>query len=124
MTVLTYTGTLHNGKVELPTQANLPEGSEVYVLVAPGIDKRTAQRRANGWAVNHVGNMVMASDGVLVQQADAWVWRFQVYLTSLQHEPYGPVGQIEIDANSGVVLSDRRTIEAIYKRGARFLSPT
>ena len=36
----------------------------------------------------------------------------------------GPVGQIEIDANSGAVLSDRRTIEAIYKRGARFLSPT
>ena len=41
MTILTYTGKLHNGKVELPTQVNLPEGSEVYVVVTPVVHEGT-----------------------------------------------------------------------------------
>lgn len=115
MTILTYTGKLHNGKVELPTQVNLPEGSEVYVVVTPGVEKRIAQRKANGWLVDQVGNMVMADDGVLVQRGNAWIWRFHAYLTSLTHEPDGPIGVIDIDANIGAVLSDQHTIEEMYE---------
>jgi hypothetical protein len=123
MTVLTYTGKLHNGKVELATQVNLPEGSEVYVVVSPGIEQRVAQRKANGWLVDQVGNMVMADDGVLVQRENTWIWRFHAYLTALAHEPYGPISYVDVDANSGAILSDYNTVEAMYERGARYLRP-
>ena len=123
MTILTYTGKLHNGKVELATQVNLPEGSEVYVVVSPGIEKRVAQRKANGWLVDQVGNMVMADDGVLVQRGNTWIWRFHAYLTSLAHEPYGPIGYVDVDANTGAVLSDQHTVEAMHERGARHIRP-
>ena len=121
MTILTYTGKLHKGKIELAAQVNLPEGSEVYVVVAPGIEQCIAKRKANGWLVDQIGNMVMADDGVLVQRGNTWAWRFYAYLTSLAHEPYGLVGYV--DANTGAVLSDQQTVEAMYERGARYLRP-
>lgn len=124
MTILTYTGKLHNGKVELTTQVNLPEGSEVYVVVTPGIEQRVAKRKANGWLVDRVGNMVMADDGVLVQRDNTWIWRFHAYLTSLTHESLGPIGYVDVDANTGSVLSDQQTIKAMNERGARYLSST
>lgn len=35
MAVATYSGVVHNGKIELSTPIDLPEGSEVYVLCLP-----------------------------------------------------------------------------------------
>ena len=50
MTILTYTGKLHNGKVELATQVNLPEGSEVYGVVSPGIENvLPSAKQMDGW---------------------------------------------------------------------------
>lgn len=120
MTILTYPGKLHDGKVEFTSQVDLPEGSEVYIVVSLGVEMRTAQRKANGWLVDTVGNMVMAVDGVLVQRESRWVWQFHAYLTSLTHEPYGPIGYVDVDANTGAILSDQRTIEAMRERGARY----
>ena len=113
MTILTYTGKLHNGKVELASQVDLPEGSEVYVVVAPGIEESVAKRKANGWLVDHVGNLAMADDGALVRRDNTWIWRFHAYLTSLTHEPYGPIGYVDVDANTGTILSDKHTIKAM-----------
>lgn len=123
MVTLTYPGRLHDGKVEFTSQIDLPEGSEVYIVVAPGIEMRIAQRKANGWLVDTVGNMVMAADGALVQQDSRWVWRFHAYLTALTHEPYGPIGFVDVDANTGAILSDQRAIEVMRERGARYSRP-
>jgi hypothetical protein len=121
MTTMTYTGKLHKGKVELSSPIDLPDGSEVYVVAQVGIEKHAAQRKANGWLVDHVGNLVMASDGVLVQSGNRWVWRFHAYLTSLTHEPYGPIGEVDVDANTGDILNDQQSIETIYTRGEHFV---
>ncbi len=123
MTILTYPGKLHDGKVEFTSQVDLPEGSEVYIVVSPGVEMRAAQRKANGWLVDTVGNMVMAADGVLVQRESRWVWRFHAYLTSLTHEPYGPIGNVDVDANTGAILSDQRAIEAMRERNPRYFCP-
>lgn len=123
MVTLTYPGRLHDGKVEFTSQIDLPEGSEVYIVVAPGIEMRIAQRKANGWLVDYVGNMVMAADGALVQQGSRWVWRFHAYLTAFTHEPYGPIGFVDVDANTGAILSDQRAIEVMRERGARYSRP-
>ena len=71
-----------------------------------------------------IGNMVMAGDGALIQSGDTWVWRFPAYLTSLTHEPYGPVGHVDVDANTGAILSDQQTVEAMYERGQQYIPAT
>lgn len=42
MTTMTYLGKLHDGKIELEYPLDLPEGSEVYVVVQPPLDVHAA----------------------------------------------------------------------------------
>jgi hypothetical protein len=119
MTAMTYLGRLHQGRIELDMPIDLPEGSEVYVVVKPQLDLRQAQKKANGWLVDNVGNMVMADEGMLLQSGDAWLWRFSAYVTALSHEPFGPIGQVDVDANTGAIVIDERTRQKMIQRGAK-----
>ncbi|MEX1021131.1 MAG: hypothetical protein WDZ49_15840 [Litorilinea sp.] len=121
MPAVTVSGKLHKGRVELNTPIDLPDGSEVYVVAQVGIEKQAAHRKANGWLVDHVGNLVMAGDGALVQSGDRWVWRFHAYLTSASQPPRGPVGEVDVDATTGDVLNAPQTIEMMYARGDRLI---
>lgn len=121
MPAVTFTGKLVKGKVELSSPIDLPDGSEVYVVAQVGIEKKVAHRKANGWLVDHVGNLVMADDGMLVQSGDQWVWRFHAYLTSVAQPPVGPVGEVDVDAITGDVLNDPQTIEMMYARGEQLI---
>lgn len=121
MAAVTVTGTLNKGKVELSSPIDLPDGSEVYVVAQVGIEKQAAQRKANGWLVDHVGNLVMADDGTLIQSGEGWVWRFHAYLTSISQPPRGPVGEVDVDAATGDVLNEPQTIEMMYARGERLM---
>src|SRR3954454_16080077 len=111
MTGMTFTGKLHDGKVELSAPIDLPEGSEVVVIAKPAVEMKTARRAATGWLVSYVGNLVGAMDGALIQLGDKWVWRFQAYMTSMYHEPWGPIGEVDVDANTGEVINDQKCIE-------------
>ena len=124
MTVATYPAIIRNGKIEPLAPLDLPEGSEVYIVIQPQLDKRTARKKATGWLVDHVGNLLMADDGVLLQQDDRWIWRFNAYMTSLTHDPYGPIGQVELDADTGKILNDQNSIALLYERGQHFVRPT
>jgi hypothetical protein len=63
----------------------------------------------------------MADDGVLVQKNSRWIWRFNAYMTSLTHKPRGPIGQVELDADTGKILSGANTIAMMYERGQQFI---
>lgn len=121
MTVATYPAIIRNGKVEPVTPLELPEGSEVYIVVQPKLDQRTARKKATGWLVDHVGNLLMADDGVLMHKDSRWVWRFNVYMTSLTHKRRGPIGQVELDADRGTILNDQNSITMMYERGQQFI---
>jgi hypothetical protein len=123
MIVVTYPAIIRNGKAEPLAPLDLPEGSAVYIVIQPKLDERTARKKATGWLVDHVGNLLMAADGVLVQQDERWIWRFNAYLTSLTHEPRGPIGQVEVDADTGHVLNAPTTIASMYERGQHFIHP-
>lgn len=122
MAVATYPALVRNGKIEPLAPLALPEGSTVYLIVQPEIDKRTAHRRATGWLMDHVGNLVGADDGVLVQKDNRWIWQFNAYLTSLSQARRGPIGQVELDADTGELLTDQSTVEAMYARGQAFIN--
>ena len=110
MTIPTYPGTVRQGKVQLNPDANLPEGSQVVVLAADEwaqsslLDPHLARRKANGWLVTYVGN-VMAQQPQLQQVNGNLIWRFKAFLTLRGHPPQGPVGVVDVDAYSGEVLA-------------------
>ena len=79
------------------------------------IDARTACRKATGWLVDRVGNMVMGNQPRLSD--DGQIWHVGAFVTSPRHEPYGPIGWIEVDARTGKVLSGAQTIEQLIEHG-------
>jgi hypothetical protein len=110
MTIPTYQGTVRQGKVQLNQDANLPEGSQVVVLATDEwaqsslLDPHLARRKANGWLVTYVGN-VMAQQPQLQQVEGKLAWRFKAFLTLRGHSPQGPVGMVDVDAYSGEILT-------------------
>jgi len=115
MSVTTYAGTVRNGKVESSIPLDLVEGSEVYIVVPTTMTKRVAKRKANGWLIGYVGNLLMADQGVLVQTGKEWMWRFAVYSTSLTHQPMGPIGFIEINTATGSIVNAEQTKLSLYR---------
>ena len=118
----TYFGTVRNGKVEFEPPLSLPEGSQVRITLAPVLSERQAAGKANVWLANHVGDAVGAMNGALVQLEERTVWQFEAFITGLHIDPIGPIGQIEVDADTGEVLSSPETAEAMIDRG-RHLAP-
>jgi hypothetical protein len=117
MTVLTqYQGVVRRGRIELPAQTELPEGSQVLVIVTgptPLVEEPVARRRATRWLVETVGNMLTADEGRLVEEAGQPVWRFGAYVTGRGHAPLGPVGHVDVDAHEGKLIPDDRQAQRL-----------
>jgi hypothetical protein len=86
--------------------------------VRPAVDGPTARRKANRWLVERVGNMVMADHPILTQSEDQPVWRCEAFVTSLSHEPRGPIGYVAVNATTGEILADETVAEEMRRRGA------
>ncbi len=86
--------------------------------VRPAVDEHTARRKANRWLVERAGNMVMADRPTLTQSEGQPVWRCEAFITSISHEPRGPIGHINVDATTGEVLADDTVVEEMRRRGA------
>ncbi len=113
MAVTTLRGIIRSGKVEPLSPFGLPEGSEVYVVVPVGMTMQAAKCKANAWLVGSVGNLLLADKGDLMQIVAEWVWRFEVYITSPAHEPWGPID----------VLDPEQTKASLYARGQTYSRP-
>ena len=118
----TYIGTVRNGKVEFERPLTLPEGSQVRITLSSVLDERQAAGQANVWLANQVGDAVGVMQGTLVQVEDRTIWRFEAFITGVHFEPIGPIGHIEVDADTGDVLGSPETAEAMIERG-RQLTP-
>jgi hypothetical protein len=120
--VTTYIGTVRNGKVEFAPPLTLPEGSQVRVTLSPVLNERQAAGKVNVWLAHQVGDAVGVMQGTLVQVEERAVWRFEAFITGVNFDPVGPLGQIEVDADTGEMLSSPKTAEAMIERG-RQLAP-
>ena len=101
----TYEGVVQHGDIRLPAGLQLPEDARVYVTVVPAMDERSARRRMAHWLAENVGDMVMPGPATLVHEAGHPVWRFPAMIGSPFSEPRGPIGYVDVDAESGIVLS-------------------
>lgn len=117
MAMLTqYQGVVRRGRIELPAQTELPEGSRVVVIVTgptPIVDEPIARRKATRWLVENVGNMLAADEGRLVEEGGQPVWRFGAYVTGRGHAPLGPVGHVDVDAHAGELIPDHRQAQRL-----------
>jgi len=99
-------------------------GTPVTVLVVPAnvavpmVDAAAARRKANGWLTDHVGHLVMGKDPRLLSDGQRILWRVAAYVTNVYREPFGPVGFVDIDANTGQVLSGPGIAQEILHYGA------
>lgn len=87
------------------------------------VDAVTAQRNATGWLVSEVGNLLLGDTPALVI-ADRTVWRVPVLLTSPEYGVLGQVGVVDVDAQTGDVLSDAQTLRELIERGRQLVGPT
>lgn len=117
--VTTHIGIVREGKVEFDSPLALPEGSQVRVTLSPVLSEREAQGKANIWLAQQVGDAVGVMNGTLVQADDRDLWRFEAFITGVNFDPIGPIGQIEVDADTGQILNTPQTVEAMIERGRR-----
>lgn len=123
MSVTTYRAVIRRGKVEAMGEIELPDGTEVYVVASPSLNGPAAKRIANRWLISAVGNLLMADSGSLVESALGWVWRFEVFCTSVAHKPWGPIGALRVDAATGAILDPEQTKTHLYERARTYQPP-
>lgn len=87
-------------------------------ITADVLTADVARRRANGWLLDNVGNLLIAETPELVI-GDSLVWRVPVILTSPKQGHRGTCGTLDVDAVSGQVLADNTTIEQFHVRAAQ-----
>ncbi len=101
----TYQGVIEHGNIRLMPDVNLPEGTCVYVTVIPTLDERYARRKAAAWLAAQVGDQLMPGSATLIRQEHHLVWSFPVMIGSPFEEPLGPIGYVEVDAETGTILT-------------------
>ena len=94
---------------------------QLSVTVTVNIDPNTARRRATGWLISEVGNMLKAGTGQLVI-TNQTLWRMPVLLTSSKIGTVGQVGTVDVDAVTGKLLVNDELIEQILNNVKHLVS--
>jgi hypothetical protein len=113
--VQTYQGVIEQGTVRLSSDADLPDGTRVYVTAIPTLDERYARRKAAAWLAENVGDQLMPGAAMLARQGQRLVWSFPVLLGSPFDEPSGPLGYVEVDAEAGSITSGPALAEELLR---------
>ena len=104
-----------NSLTEITLKGPVAAGQELDITVTVRarieVDAETARRKATGWLVSEVGNLLIGDTPTLVI-ADRAVWRVPVLVTSPSRGVVGGAGSVDVDARSGEVLVD----EAVGQR--------
>jgi len=101
-------------------QISLPVPAEVKIefsLTAQvNITDLTAQRKVSKLLLDHVGNLLYGERPSLVM-GRRLLWRVPVWLALPTTGPLGQVGTLDVDAQTGEILSTQQILEEIAERG-------
>lgn len=101
-------------------QITLPVPAEVKIefsLTAQvNITDITAQRKVSKLLLDHVGNLLYGERPSLVM-GRRLLWRVPVWLALPTTGPLGQVGTLDVDAQTGEILSTPQVLEEITERG-------
>ena len=100
----TYEAVVRRGNIQLP--ADVPDGARVFVTIVPALlEERIARRKAAIWLAENVGDACMPGSATLARSKNWRTWHLPVMLGSPFHDPCGPIGYIDVDAETGEVLA-------------------
>jgi hypothetical protein len=119
----TFESIVRQGSVKLPSDANLPDGARVYVTIIPTLDERQARRKAAIWLAENAGDMLMPGPAVLMRQDSQQVWRFSVMVGSPFDEPRSLPSHIDVDAESGAILTTPMFAQELIRHAEHIGSP-
>ncbi len=115
-----YQGVVQHGHIRLPAGTPMPDGMRVLVTFLPPVDEAQARRAATRWLVDNVGDAVMADQATLAcSTGGRQVWRFGAFITASSHDPWGPIGYVDVDLDTGAVLTDVTAVEEMIRRSER-----
>jgi hypothetical protein len=101
-------------------EISLPAPAEVKIefsLTAQvNVTDLTAQRKVSKLLLDHVGNLLYGERPSLVM-GRRLLWRVPVWLALPTTGPLGQVGALDVDAQTGEVLSTQQIMEEIAERG-------
>ncbi len=100
---------------------------QIEIGVTVNVSAQDARRKVTAWLVSDVGNMLLGGAPQLVISRHHNVWRVPVILTSSERGHVGQVGTVDVNAETGELLTSdtlRENILANVKHLTRSLSPT
>ena len=87
------------------------------------LNKHLARHKAARWLAEYVGDMVMPGPAMLINEGQYTIWRLAAMVGSPFDEPRGPIGHIDVDAETGAVLSSTTLANEMIKNAERLDSP-
>ena len=112
--------------VELSEVLPQVKGAQVDVTVrvsaSLNITATAARRKVNVFLLDEAGTGLGGDAPTLVIHNDRLCWRVPVILAMAPCGPLGQVGQIDVDAQSGEILVDDESIQAIVDHAERLLA--
>jgi hypothetical protein len=100
-----YEGVVAHGIVQLPPEAQLPDGTRVQIVPITTLNEKQARRKAARWLAMKVGHLLMPMNGEFIEQTERPIWRFTIWLSSPWQAPRGPIGTLDVDAVDGTILA-------------------
>jgi len=113
------TATFEHG-VLVPTHTvDLGERQPVRLEIVPHraqVTAAAARRHVTRFLLDRI-SYLMGTERPELAEAPRWVWRVPVVLTSPDQGPLGQVGTVDVDAETGELLVDDHTAEALRRHG-------
>ena len=101
-------------EISLPVPAEVKV--ELSLTAQVNVTDLTAQRKVSKLLLDHVGNLLYGERPSLVV-GRRLLWRVPVWLALPTTGPLGQVGTLDVDAQTGEVLSTQQILEEIAERG-------
>ena len=97
-------------QIVMPVTQDTAPRMQVNIHVwAEVIGPEAARRRANGWLLEHVGNLLRAETPELLV-GEQLRWRVDVTLTTPRRGAVGRIGRLLLDARTSDVLEEAESI--------------
>lgn len=89
---------------------------EIHLTASVNVSAKVARRKVNAFLATHLGNLLLAGEPSLTI-GNKIVWRVPVDLTVPNKGRIGKVGEIDVDVESGEVLSSMEQLEGFQTYG-------
>lgn len=90
----------------------MPKMRVAVHIDAEVLDAEIARRKANVWLLKYAGNLLGAKNPELILQ-NRLIWRVDVVLATSKRGQIGKVGQLQIDALTGEIISTENLVNEL-----------